>query len=201
MAVMATPRTHCRCTRQARSQRVPEFCDDQTPPSCLIANSVVEPRCPSVCTLALPSLTREGLVTFLVCALHLLFVRSCDFAHHGLYCSHVWAHAHQSSLQHLPFSVFAFVVFQCPHGENQHMRLPHGSTGVESLLLHMYSALRTTLSPTATIWCVLPALCADMGLHMGVTWCSDSKLCVLPKGYTQCHESTGSDEPHSHCHT
>ena len=41
-------------------------------------------------------------MTFLACALHLLFVRSCHLAHHGLYCSHVCACTHHSFLQHLP---------------------------------------------------------------------------------------------------
>ena len=49
-------------------------------------------------------------MTFLACALHKLFVRSCDLAHHGLCCSHVCACAHHSSLQHLPFCVR----FRCP---------------------------------------------------------------------------------------
>ena len=44
-------------------------------------------------------------MTFLACALHQLFVRSCDLAHHGLHCSHVCVCTHHSSLQHLLFCV------------------------------------------------------------------------------------------------
>ena len=32
---MVIPRTHCHFTMQARALRVPELCDDHTPPSCL----------------------------------------------------------------------------------------------------------------------------------------------------------------------
>ena len=47
---------------------------------------------------------------------------------------------------------------------------------MESLLLHGQDALRATLSPAATIWCELPALYADIGLHTGATRCSDSAI-------------------------
>ena len=75
-------------------------------------NSLAEPRYRSVDTLVLPDplLTQGGSVTFLACALHYLFVRSCDLAHHGLYCSHVCVCTHHSSLQHLPFCV----CLRCP---------------------------------------------------------------------------------------
>ena len=77
-------------------------------------------------------------------ALHQLFVRSWDSAHHGLYCSHVCAYTHHSSFQHLS-SVFAFVIFQfsdrrtaeCAAASQHHM--------VKSLLLHGYSALPHSL--------------------------------------------------------
>ena len=99
MAVMVTPRTHCHFTMQARSLRVPELCDDHTTPSCLVVNSLEESKYRSVNTLVLPdpSSTQWGLVTFLACALHKPFVRSCDFAHHGLYCSHVCACTHTTA--------------------------------------------------------------------------------------------------------
>ena len=66
---------------------------------------------------------------------------------------------------------------------------------MDSLLLHGQSALSITFSPTVASWCELTVPCADVGLHMRVTWCSAFKFCVLPTGYTQCHESTGSDGP------
>ena len=95
-------------TMQARSLRVPDPCDDHTMPSCLVANSLAEPRYRSLHTLALPdpSLIQWGFVTFLACALHQLFVRSCDLAHHGLYCSRVCVFTHHKLLQHLPFLCF-----------------------------------------------------------------------------------------------
>ena len=71
---------------------------------------------------------------------------------------------------------------------------------VESLLLHGYSALSTTLSPTVTSWCELLVPCADIGLHTGVQWHSVPKLCVQPTVYTQCHQSTSSGGPYSDCH-
>ena len=45
---------------------------------------------------------------------------------------------------------------------------------VESLLLHGYPALSTTLSPTVTSWCELLVVCAATGLHTGV-----QRHCVL----------------------
>ena len=115
--------THCHFTMQARSLRVPDSCDDHTTPSCLVANSLAESRYRSYLTW----LTQGGLVTFLACALHQLFVRSCDLAHHGPYCSHVCACTHHSSLQHLSL-VFAFVIFSSQMEEQQNVRLPLGTT-------------------------------------------------------------------------
>ena len=81
LSVMVTPRTHCHFMMQARALRVPEFCDNHTPPSCLVTNSLAKPRFRSVNTLVLPHplLTQGGPVTFPVCALYQLFVRSCVF--------------------------------------------------------------------------------------------------------------------------
>ena len=53
LAVMVTPRTHCHFTMQARALRVLELCDDHTPPSCMVTNSLAEPRFWSVDTLVL----------------------------------------------------------------------------------------------------------------------------------------------------
>ena len=124
-----------------------------------------------------------GLVTFLACALHQLFVRSCDLAHHGLYCSHVYVCTHHSSLQALSFRCLPSLFSLAHMDEPQNMRLPHGTTGgVTPTTRH--SALRTTLSPSVTIWCELPAPCADIGLHTGATRCSDSKLSVSCPQFT-----------------
>ena len=68
-------------------------------------------------------------MTLPACALHQLFVRSCDLAHHGLYCSHVLAHTHHSSLQHLSFRCLPSLFFRAHMGEHQNMRLPRGTTG------------------------------------------------------------------------
>ena len=66
---------------------------------------------------------------------------------------------------------------------------------VESLILHGYLALSTTLSLTVTSWCELLVPCADIGLHTGVQWHSVLKLCVQPTVYTQCYQSTSSGGP------
>ena len=67
-------------------------------------------------------------MTFPACALHQLFVRSCDLAHHGLYCSHVYVCTHHSSLQHLHFRCLS-LLSSCAHmDEPQCMRLPLGTT-------------------------------------------------------------------------
>ena len=86
-----------------------------------------------------------------------------------------------------------FAVFSCSHGRTSEHAAASWHHRVESLFVHGHSALRTTLSPTATMWCELSAPCAVIGLHTGATRCSDSKLCVLPTGYTKCHQSTSSE--------
>ena len=60
------------------------------------------------------------------------------------------------------------------------------SQGGITLTTRVHRSLSTTVSPTVSSWCELPVQCAEVGLHMGVTWCSDFKLCLLPTGYTQC---------------
>ena len=62
-----TPRTRCHFMMQARALRVPELCDDHTPPSCLVTNSLAKREYWSVNTLVLPDpwLTPGGPVTFL----------------------------------------------------------------------------------------------------------------------------------------
>ena len=115
---------------QARALRVPEFCDDHTPPSCLVVYSLVKTVHWFVNTLVLPDpwLTQGGPVTFPACALHQLFVRSCDLAHHGLHCSHVYVRTHHSSLQHLPFRCLPLLSSRAHMDEPQCMRLPPGTT-------------------------------------------------------------------------
>ena len=66
-------------------------------------------------------------MTFLACALHQLFVRSCDLAHRGLCCSHVCVCTHHSS-QHLPFRCLPSQSFSAHMDEPQGMRLPLGTT-------------------------------------------------------------------------
>ena len=61
-------------------------------------------------------------------ALHELFVRSCDSAHHGLCCSHVFAYTHHSSLQHLPFRCLPSLFFSSRMEEQQNVRQPHSTT-------------------------------------------------------------------------
>ena len=106
--------THCHFVLQARAVRVPELCDDHTPPSCLVACPPAKLRQRSVNMLVLPDpwLTQGGQVTFLACALYQLFVRSCDLAHHGLHCH---------------MSVLAFVIFSSQIEEQQNVRLSLGT--------------------------------------------------------------------------
>ena len=129
LAEMITPRTHCHFMMQARALRVPELCDNHTPPSCLVAYPLAKMVYRSVNTLVLPDpwLTQEGRVTFPACALYQLFARSCDLAHHGLYYSHVGAYTHHSLLLHLSL-VFAFVIFSSQMEEHQNVRPPTGTT-------------------------------------------------------------------------
>ena len=74
-----------------------------------------------------PWLTQDGPVTFLACALYQLFVRSCDLAHDGLYCSHFCANTHHSLLLRLSL-VFAFVTFCSQMEEHQNARPSTGTT-------------------------------------------------------------------------
>ena len=112
-----------------RALRVPEHCDNHTPPSCLVAYPLAKMEFRLVNTLVLPYpwLTQEGPVTFPACALYQLFVRSCDLAHHGLYRSHVCAYTHHSLLLHLSL-VFAFATFSSQMEEHQNVRPPTGTT-------------------------------------------------------------------------
>ena len=166
---------------------------------CLVANSIVKLGLRFVNTLVLPDplLTQGGSVTFLACALHQLFVRSCHLAHHGLYCSHVRAYTHYSSLQHLPFQCLpsSFSVLRWKNN-----RMCGCLLAPLSGITLSTRVLSTSLSSTVTSWCELSVSCAGVGLHTRVTWCSVFKLCVLPTGRTQCHQSTGSDGPHPHFH-
>ena len=107
-----------------------ELCDDHTPPSCLVTNSLAKMVYRSVNTLVLPDpwLTQGGPVTFPAYALHQLFVRSCEFAHHGLYCSHVYVCTHHNSLQHLHFRCLSLLSSRAHMDEPQCMRLLLGTT-------------------------------------------------------------------------
>ena len=122
--------THCHFVMQARALRVPVLCDDHTPPSCLVAYPLAKLGHRSVNMLVLPDpwLTQGGLVTFLACALYQLFVRSCDLAHRGLYCSHVCACTHHSPLQHLSIRCLPLLSSRAHMDEPQCMRLPLGTT-------------------------------------------------------------------------
>ena len=121
---MVIPRTHCHFMMRARAPRVPDLCDDHTPPSSLVTNSLAKMGYRSVNKLVLPDpwLTQGGPVTFPACALHQLFVRSCDLAHHGLCCSHVYVCTHHSSLQHLHFRCLSLLSSRAHMDEPQCMR-------------------------------------------------------------------------------
>ena len=82
-----------------------------------------------LCTLVLPDprLTQDGSVTFPACALHQLFVWSCDLAHDGLHCSHFCAYTHRSLLLHLSL-VFAFLSFCSQMEEHQNVQPSTGTT-------------------------------------------------------------------------
>ena len=110
---MVNPRTHCHFMMQARALRVPELCDDHTPPSSLVTNSLAKPWYRSVNTLTHGS-HKEATVTFPACALHLLFVRSCDLAHHGLVLfTCLCPYTHHSSLRHPPFRCLPSLFLSC----------------------------------------------------------------------------------------
>ena len=126
---MVTPRTHCHFMMQARALRVPELCDDHTPPSCLVTNSLAKPSYRSVNTLVLLThCSHKEARSFPACALHQLFVRSCDLAQHGLCCSRVYVCTHHSSSQHLPFRCLLSLSFCAHMDERRCMRLPLGNT-------------------------------------------------------------------------
>ena len=183
-----TARTHCHFVMQARALRVPELCDDHNPsimlgcvPTCEAGASVCEHvGAPD------PLLTQGGPVTFPACALYQLFVRSCVLAHHGLYCSHVCACTHHSSLQHLSL-VFAFVSSQME--EQQNVLPPLGTTEWN----HSYYTGNSLSAPHSLeqlqAGCELH-VCAATGLHTGVQRHSVLRLCVQPTVTTQCHHLT-----------
>ena len=114
---MTIPRTHCHFTMQARAQRVPEFCDDHTLPSCLVTNSLAEPRYRSVNILALsdPSLTQGPAFRQLVRL--------------GASWPVLFACLYRRSLKHLPFRCLPSLFFRVHVEEQQNMLLPHGTTG------------------------------------------------------------------------
>ena len=183
---------------QARALRFPELCDDHTPPSCLVAYPLAKLEHRSVNTLVLPDpwRTQGGLVTFLACALHQPFVRSCDLAHHGLYCSHVCACTHHSSLQHLSL-VFTFVIFQFSDGRTAEGAAASWHHRVESLLLHGQFALSTTFSPTVTS-CASPPLPVQMSASTRESH-GAALLCCIPGALHLCKCFPAA--PASHPHT
>ena len=90
-----------------------------------------------------------GPVTLPACALHQLFVRSCDLAHHGLFCSHVCVCTHHSSLQHLPFRCLSLLSSRAHMDEPQYMRL----------LLAPLSGITLTTRPVRSQHCILYNSC------------------------------------------
>ena len=106
-----------------------------------------------------PWLTQGGPVTFPACALHQLFVRSCNLAHHGLYCSHVYVCTHHSSLQHLPFRCLSSLSSRAHMDEPQCMRLPLGTTewnhsyytGIQPSALHFLQQLQDGASSSSPV--------------------------------------------------
>ena len=158
---MVTPRTHCHFVMQARALRVPEACVNHTPPSCLVAYPFTKTEYRVLYSLVLPDpwLTLEGPVTFLACALHKLFVRSCDLAHDGLHCSHVCAYAHRSLLLHLSL-VFAFVSFCSQMEEHQNVQPSTGTTEWKSFLLYGQLTLCTTKNNKSYMMIRSPRLCS-----------------------------------------
>ena len=118
----------------------------------------------------------------------------------GLYCAHVFACTHHSTLQHLLFRCWAFVIFQFSDGRTAKCAAASRHHMVASLLLHGYRALSTTPPPTVTSWCELFVVCAATGLHTGVQGHCVLRLRVQPTGTTQCHLLTSSGGPHSDCH-
>ena len=66
-------------------------------------------------------------MTFPACALHQLFVWSCDLAHDGQHCSHFCANTQRSLFLHLSL-VFAFVYLCSQMEEHQNVRPSTGTT-------------------------------------------------------------------------
>ena len=110
-------------TMQARWQRVPDSCDDHTTP------------------LARPH------IGFYASASHQLLVRSCDSAHHFLYCPYVWAHTHHNSLQHLPHPCLSSLIFSSRMEENSRMcSRPTALHGGITLSTRVFRSSHHTLS-------------------------------------------------------
>ena len=113
----------------------------------------------------------------------LAFVRSCDFAHRGLYCLCVCVCTHRSSLQHLPFRCLPLLSSRAHMDEPQCMRLPLGTTegnhsyctGNSLSALHSLQQLQAGASSPSLCRCRLPheihmvqrlqALCPAHRLH------------------------------------
>ena len=163
------------------------------PPSCLVAYPLAKLEHRSVNTLVLPDswLTQRSLVTFLACALHPLFVKSCDLAQHGLFCLHFCACTHRGSLQHLSL-VFAFGIFSSQMGEQQNVRLPLGTTewnhshytGNSLSALHSLQQLQAGASSPLPL-----QMPASTRMSHG----------AAPSTSVSC-PSSGSDGPHPHYH-
>ena len=112
-------------------------------------------HCTALCRVVLLDISRSLLFTFL--------------------CLHTSHHVAAS-----PFSVFVFVIFQFSDGRAAECAAASRHHMVESLLLHGYSALSTTMSPAFTSWCVLLDVCAATGLYTGVQRHNVFRLRVQP---------------------
>ena len=151
LAVMVTPRTHCHFVIRHVRYAFLKFV--LTTPLLHAWLRTFLPRrsigfCSCWCSLTHGS-HRRARWTFPACALHQLFVRLCDLAHDGLYCSHVCACTHRSLLLHLSL-VFAFVSFCSQMEEHQNVQPATGTTEWNHSYFRGNSTLCTTLSPTVT---------------------------------------------------
>ena len=125
LAVMVIPRTHCHFAMQARALRVPERCDDHIPPSCLVTNSLAEPRYRSMDTLVLPVPGRPGGIPSVCFALAFRQVVRLGASWSVLFTCLC---LHTPQLVAAPFRCLP-LPFSCAHmDEPQCMRLPLGTT-------------------------------------------------------------------------
>ena len=150
-----------------------------------------------------PLLTQGGPVTFLACALHQLFVRSCDLAEHGLCCSPLSMFVHTTAPRSIClFGVLLSLSF-CAH-----MGRTSGACGCLlaplsgiTLTTRVIRSQHNTLFNSYKLFATLPVSCAvcrpqhesHMVRRLQVLCPAHSSHSVLP-----IHRFRWTDHPHYH---